>query len=294
MSPTALVTGAYGYLGSLIRDRLDAAGWETIGLVREPRPDDRAVRWSLGETPTRADLWSARALVHCAYDFRPRRLADAAQINVSGTERLLRAAGDAGVSRSLVLSSMSAYSGTRQIYGRVKLGVEAETTRLGGIAIRPGLVYGSKPRGMAGTLLKLTRLPFTPDLGPAARQFPVHEDDLAMAIRTILEAPDWRPEVFGIAQPEAVDFRSLLSFLAASQGHDCRFIRVPWPAAYGILRVAEAARLSNLRADSVLGLVRPAPSVPSSSAFPELLEQLRSVGGPESTETRSRRKVRDD
>ena len=288
MSQTALITGAYGYLGSLIRDQLEAAGWETIGLVREPRLGDRALRWTLGETPSPTALRSARALVHCAYDFRPRRLADVAEINVSGTERLLRAAADAGVSRSLVLSSMSAYSGTRQVYGRVKLAIEAETTRLGGIAIRPGLVYGSNPRGMAGTLLKLTRLPLTPDLGPAARQFPVHEDDLAVAIRTILEAPDWRPEVFGIAQPEAVDFRSLLSFLAASHGHTCHFIRVPWPAAHGILRIAEAARLSNLRADSVLGVVRPAPTVPSSSAFPELLGQLRSIGGQAGNETRSR------
>ena|ERR1700761_2915780 len=277
MPQLALVTGAYGYLGSLIRDRLEDAGWDTIALVREPRAGDRAIRWRLGEAPAAADLIGARALVHCAYDFHPRSPVAARQVNVEGTARLLRAAGEARVPRSLVLSSMSAWPGTRQTYGQVKLAIEAETRKARGIAVRPGLVYGPGAGGMAATLTKLARLPVTPDLGPGARQFPVHEDDLAAAVVAILEDPGWRSEVFGIAQPRSVGFRTLVSNLASGATRPPRFVRTPWQLAYGSLRAAELLRLSSLRADSIIGLIRPAPEVRRSVAFPGLLSELREM-----------------
>jgi hypothetical protein len=129
---------------------------------------------------------------------------------------------------------------------------------------------------MASALLELTRLPLVPVLGGHARQFPVHEDDFATAILTILDSPRWTPEVLGIAQPMAISFRDLLTALAEKEGRSCRFLPVPWRAVYWTLRLAELAGASlPLRSDSVLGLVRPAPSVPRSRAFPRMLETLR-------------------
>ena len=61
--------------------------------------------------------------------------------------------------RILVLSSMSAFEGTRQLYGRAKLAIETMTVASGGCALSPGLVYGERPGGMAGALRELTRLP---------------------------------------------------------------------------------------------------------------------------------------
>jgi nucleoside-diphosphate-sugar epimerase len=276
---TALVTGAYGYLGSLLRARLEADGWSTTALVRTPRDGDRAIRWELGEIPDATALSGADALVHCAYDFAPRATRELWATNVTGSQRLLQTAHDAGVSRLLFVSSMSAYEGTKQAYGRGKLAVEALATRLGGVVVRPGLVYGDAPRGMAGTLTALTRLPIVPVIGGAtARQFPVHEDDLAAAVLRILDAPTWTPEVVGIAQPRSVGFTELLRALAARAGRRPRLLPVPWPAVLWALRLAEAARLPvPLRADSLLGLVRPAPNVPASAAFPDLHASLRTL-----------------
>lgn len=282
MGRTALVSGAYGYLGSIIRDTLRDAGWETIALVRSPRPGDSAVRWSLEDAAPPDHGGSADALVHCAYDFTPRSMEEVRRVNIDGSRRLLEWASETGVGRSLVLSSMSAYAGCEQIYGQAKLEIEALTTGLGGIAVRPGLVYGDEPRGMVGTLVKLTRLPVVPLLGSNARQFPVHEDDLAKAILEILEAPDWKPEVFGIAQPEGLSFRSLLTVLAEREGRRCRFLPIPWRAVYWALRIAEMARVSlPFRSDSVLGLVRPAQFVPRSTAFPSMLSTVRSLRQPQ-------------
>jgi nucleoside-diphosphate-sugar epimerase len=275
-----LVTGAYGYLGSLIRGRLDAAGWTTTALARTPRSGDSAARWSLDAAPPSDLLGAADALVHCAYDFEPRTREDVWAVNVAGSRRLLEAAASAGVSRILVISSMSAYPGTGQIYGQAKLAIEEATIAAGGIAIRPGLVWGDGARGMVGTLRKLTKLPVLPDFGPRARQFPVHEEDLGTVVVEILDSPGWTPEVFGVAQPDALDFRSVLLALAAADGRRRRFLRVPWQAPYGMLAVAEKLGVSPLRADSILGLVHPAPDVPSSVAFPDLRHTLRKLEPP--------------
>jgi nucleoside-diphosphate-sugar epimerase len=275
---TVLITGAYGYLGSLFRSRLDDAGWTTTALVRTPRSGDSAARWSLDAPPPEDLLRSADALIHCAYDFEPREREDVWAVNVARSGRLVEAAAKANVARTLVISSMSAYQGTGQIYGQAKLAIEKLTIEAGGIAIRPGLVWGNDPRGMAGTLKKLTKLPVLPDLGSQARQFPVHEDDLASAVVEILDAPGWTPEVFGVAQPRAIDFRSVLLALADDDGRRHRFVPVPWQALYGVLAVAEKMRVSPVRADSILGLVRPAPDVPPSVAFPDLGTRMRELG----------------
>jgi hypothetical protein len=105
----------------------------------------------------------------------------------------------------------------------------------------------------------------------------VHEDDLARTVVEILDSPGWTAEVFGVAQPRAVDFRSVLLALADDDGRRHRFVRVPWQALYGVLAVAEKLRVSPVRADSILGLVRPAPDVPPSTAFPELGARMREL-----------------
>lgn len=282
MTGTAIVTGAYGYLGSMIRSRLDRAGWATVALVRRPRPGDRAIAWSLGVRPPADVLGQADALVHCAYDFSQHGQRDVWLINVEGTSVLLDSAQQAGVPRVLVLSTMSAYAGTQQLYGRAKLAIEDLTTRSGGIAIRPGLVYGSAPGGMVGVLLRVAKLPLVPIIAGDSRQFPVLAEDLTGAVLTILEAPTWATEVFGVAQPRAMKFRQIMAALVSREGRSCHFVPVPWRVVYGALRLAEAAgaRLP-LRSDSVLGLVRPAPFVPAPVGFPGLLDRLSDLGASE-------------
>jgi nucleoside-diphosphate-sugar epimerase len=278
MTRTIAITGAYGYLGSLLRRRLERAGWQTRALVRSPRTGDLAVAWHLTDASSEQALAGADALLHCAYDLAAVRREDIWRTNVDGTRRLLDSAKQAGVTRVLVLSSMSAYEGTTQAYGQAKLEIERLTISAGGIAVRPGLVYGDSPGGMAASLLKVTKLPLVPLIGGGARQFPVHEDDLASSIQAVLEAPTWAPEVFGIAQPDAVSFRALLASLAAKDGRRCRFVHVPWQLVYAALRLLEVTRIPlPLRSDSLLGLVRPAPSVPRSRAFPGLVESLRQL-----------------
>ena len=248
-----------------------------LRLVRSPNAGDDGSRAYDIKRPVPPQLLeSVDVLVHTAYDFSVTSRKDVWRTNVQGTRGLLTSAQAAGVRRILVLSTMSAYDGTTQIYGQAKLAIEAATLAVGGCAIRPGLVYGDSPGGMAGALRKLTRLPLVPLVAADARQYLVHEDDLIGAIAALATAETIPAGPIGIAHARPVAFKDLLVGLAAQDGRRCRFIPVPWQLVSWALRFGERLHLRlPFRADSLLGLVRPAPSVTGVDALRELGVTLR-------------------
>ena len=137
----------------------------TLTLRKRPMRSRVSTYWFIAPTTwpstKRADIWRS---------------------NVFSTIALFDRALSEGVDRTITLSSMSAYPGTRQHYGRAKLAVEGAARARGMCIVRPGLVYGPAWRGMAGTLRRLAALPVLPDFGPEARQFTVAEHDFAVAI----------------------------------------------------------------------------------------------------------------
>jgi len=267
------VTGANGYLGSVLVDAFGSAGFEVRRLVRSPAPESSDRPFDLASGCPADALDRVALLVHCAYDLTLTRRADIWRSNVFGSVSLFDAAVAGGVPRTIVLSSMSAYPGTRQLYGRAKLATEAAARARGLCVVRPGLVYGPGGGGMAGTLRRLARLPVLPDFGPRARQFMVSEGDFAATIVALARSGRLPDVPVGIAHPEPVPFTEVLTSFAAGQGRRRpRFVPTPPMAVYGALRVAELLPVGlPVRADSLLGLIRPAPEVPNV----EVLDQLR-------------------
>lgn len=212
--PVAAVTGAHGYLGSRVCNTLESQGWQVIKLVRSPIQDSGSeTEYDLAKPISdrvRQALRSATVLIHTAYDLSLTSAVDIWRVNVDGTHRLLAEATEAAVSRIIVMSSMSAFDGTSQLYGRAKLDIEEVTNRFGGFAIRPGLVYGARAGGMAGALRKLTTLPIVPVVGGRAGVYTVHEDDLMLAIHALASASTPVPGTISIAHPRRVALAELL------------------------------------------------------------------------------------
>ena len=276
----AAITGAHGYLGGVIRRSLAASGWRTISLVRSPvQGDGEARHFDLAAPCDDGLLTDVAVLVHCAYDLTLTRRSEITEVNVEGTRRLLRAAAGAGVPRVIVLSSMSAYEGTNQIYGQAKLAIEAATLQIGGCVLRPGLVYGRGAGGMVAALRRLVQLPLVPVPTGQMRQFTVHEDDFVAAVTAVAEAPAAPSRPIGVANPKGVEFRDLLSTIASWEGRTCRFVPVPWQPMYWALRLAELLPVTlPFRADSLVGLIHPAPSVPGGAELEALGVHLRELG----------------
>jgi nucleoside-diphosphate-sugar epimerase len=270
MTPTqsrvAAVTGAGGYLGSQICQTLESRGWQVIRLTGSAaRSHGQVVSYNLAApiTPQLSEaLASADVLIHAAYDLTLTSPADIRRVNVEGTRCLLQAAQEAGTGRLIVLSSMSAFTGTTQLYGRAKLEIEAITVASGGCAVRPGLVHGKQPGGMAGALRKLTTLPVVPVIAGGAGLYTVWEEDLMAAIALLAEATSLEPGTISLAHPDKVTLVELMNAFAADENRRRRFVPVPWQLVYSALKTGELMRLRlPFRADSLLGLVHTAPGL---------------------------------
>jgi nucleoside-diphosphate-sugar epimerase len=258
------VTGAGGYVGGRLLKALQARGHESVALGRRPLPGSEYEfhPYDLRETPDAGLLQGLDAVVHCAWDMQARTRAANDQINVGAVRRLVDAAKLAGTQVCLI-SSMSAYPGTRQIYGEAKLRCERLVADAGGKSVRLGLVYGRPPAGMFSALCRLARLPVVPLIGARSHQFLVHQDDMVAGITALLEQPRV-PQPIGLAHPVPVSFRALMRDLSARQGGRSWSFPVPWRPVYRSMSLAEAAGLPlPIRSDSVLGLVRPAREVPN-------------------------------
>ena len=255
------ITGANGYVGKTLSAAFGTAGYRVVALQRAA-PGDGCdhLPYSLERGPAGALPADVVAVVHCAYDLRARDRADIERINIGGTAKLLRAAGSVPL---VLISSQSAYAGTRQIYGNVKLACEELVTARGGTSLRLGLVYGGSDGGMIGALLKAAALPVVPLPHPDSHQYAVHADDMARCVVAATEqSPPYR--VLGVANPRPVAFSEIIGTLrAASTAKPLRTIPVPSALIYRAARAAESVGVkASFRADSLLGLMHPAPGVP--------------------------------
>lgn len=265
------VTGTSGYVGGRIAAALERRGHRVRRLQRSGSGSG-IHRFSLPDPPAPDALAGADALVHCAYDFAATTWTDIAHANVDGTARLFAAARAARVGTRIFISSMSAFDGCRSMYGRAKLEAERRVTELGGIIVRPGLVYGSESGGMVAALSRLLGIPVvTPLVGRGDQSlYLVHEDDLAAMIATLCERPTAERVPIIAANSRPFTLREILAILARRRGVRRAFLPVPWRLEWGALRAAELLGLRiRLRSDSLVSLLNQdrAPDFAASARF---------------------------
>jgi nucleoside-diphosphate-sugar epimerase len=257
------VTGAAGYVGSCIASALVRAGWGVVPLGRH----EGQVRYSLEEGLAEGALASrgVTALVHCAYDFAVRGGDRIHAVNVEGTRRLFETARAEGVRQLVLISSTAAFEGCRSLYGRAKLETEGIAASFGAFIVRPGLVCGRQPGGMAGTIVKLLRrFPVVPMIGSGRTPVhTVHEDDLGLLIAHLLDVPATdalRGAPIVAANEDAIEFREMLRQIAAREGRPVVLAPVPWPIVWLGVRALEMVHAgTGLRSDSVVSFVNANP-----------------------------------
>jgi nucleoside-diphosphate-sugar epimerase len=259
------VTGAGGYVGSRIVAYMQAHGWDVLALTRSrgSRLQAGSASYSLEDGISSDTLQGIDALIHCAYDFQPVTQKDIWRINVEGTARLFAAAHKAAVDRIVCVSTISAYAGCRSLYGKAKLAIEEEARKVGGVVVRPGLVYGREAGGMVGSLnRKMASTKVVPLIGNGSWMLYLSfDDDLCELIYRLCQKADDREHgLITAASSHGKSFRELLSDLALAHGKAPVFFSVPWRMVWLGLRLLETAGIRvNFRSDSVLGLVYPNP-----------------------------------
>jgi nucleoside-diphosphate-sugar epimerase len=218
----------------------------------------------LGRDIAPADLTGAQALVHCAYDFKKLSWASIHSTNVAGSEKLLRAARQAGVPNLVYISSISAYEGCRSLYGKAKLETETIAHSLGATVIRPGLIYGDPPAGMFARLVdQVQNARVLPLVGGGSQiQYLVHDQDLSEAICRAAAAELSSPGVpITIAHEQPWTFRQILEEIARVKRKRISFLPVPWRLLWAAIKFGELCDLPlNFRSDSLISLMYQNPN----------------------------------
>jgi nucleoside-diphosphate-sugar epimerase len=269
--PKVAITGARGYLGSILAREFQIAGWETTLLVREVR-ERGEIAFQLGNKITPEMLREHQAFVHCAYDFKSSSWAEIYQANILGSRFCFEAAIHARVGRRVFVSSMSAYEGCCSMYGKAKLAVEQEFLPQGVFCVRPGLLWSDESKGMFGKLTRAAgNLPFLPLVDGGEQKLALSQaEDLAVGVVDYCQGSAEPPlETQIAAYPELLTFRTILEGLAKQAGRHPRFISVPGWAPLAGLRSAEFLKISlPFKSDSLVSLLHQDPSPTFSKMIP--------------------------
>ncbi|WP_018951797.1 SDR family oxidoreductase [Thioalkalivibrio sp. AKL12] len=277
----ALVTGATGFVGSGLVDRLDADGVAVRGALRsevaaagsfEPvmvGSIDGATDWGDALAGMEAVVHLA-ARVHVLDEPGTDPLEAFRRVNVEGTLRLARQAAEAKVRRFVFVSSIGVNGNEtvrpltegdppspQEPYAVSKREAEdglrglAAETGMELVIIRPPLVYGPGAPGNFGSLLRWVHKGVPLPLGAATqnRRSLVALDNLVDLIVTCLEHPAAAGETFLVADGEDVSTAGLLRKVGDALERPARLVPVPvW-----MLRAGAAALGKGEMARRLLG-----------------------------------------
>jgi len=282
---TVLVTGANGFVGRVLCERLRSAGHEVRTAIRDASratPGESVVVGDIGpDTVWEPALRNVEAVIHLAA--RVHVLHDSPDnerlyfmTNTAGTHRLAQCASDAGVRRLVLLSSIKVNGegddgriyraddapAPVDAYGRSKLAAEghafdvARTGRLAVAVLRVPLVHGP---GVRANFLRLVRwvaerrpLP----LGAVDnRRSLIGLDNLCDLLTLLMEHPSAAGQVWLGSDGEDLSTSDLIRRLARALGTSPRLLPVPERVLRLLGRVtgrsAEIARLcGSLQVDS--------------------------------------------
>lgn len=265
------MTGATGFVGRALCERLAELGFTVRCAIRNPPPAqshgafETVVTGELGSDTTWSAALQGTAIVfhlaartHVLHETADDAYAEYRRINVEGTRSLAHAAVRAGVRRMVFLSSIKV-TGERtegksyteasapnpeDAYGVSKWEAEqalcaiARETSLEPVILRPPLVYGP---GVKGNFLRLMRwidrgIP-VPFASINNRRSLIFVDNLADALVTAATSPQAAHKTYLICDSEDVSTPELFRSIAAAMQRQPRLL--PFPPS--LLRAAGAA-----------------------------------------------------
>jgi len=246
------VTGASGFCGSVVARAAAERGADVVCLGRRPGPVGRHVPWdAAAETPRLPDVDLVIHLAAAVGDPGPGRRVEAAYhaVNVTGTARLLDAAGDR---RVIWVSSASVYDprvrvgvvrenhpigGQLTAYGRTKAAGERLALAAGAVVLRPRAVYGPGDPHLLPRLVRVVRGGRALLPGPDVSLSLTAVENLADAC---LAARTWPAGAYNIADARPYSRDAAVSAVLAALGKPAQVRHIPAGLAYAAAAGATA------------------------------------------------------
>ena len=255
-----LVTGASGFVGSVLCGNLIARGLTTTGIVRHfPANPLPGVDYQIVSGFSKSKFWKeilseVDAVIHCAARAHVMRdserdpLAAYREVNVEGTRNLAEQAASCGIKRFIYISSIKVNGeetnerpfkaddipDPEDSYGISKWEAEQVLQKIGCnsemeiVIIRPPLVYGPEVRANFLKLMKLVKsgLPLPFGAINNSRSF-VAVDNLADLILICLHHPAAINQTFLVSDGDDLSTPELLWRTAKAFGKSSRLIPIP-------------------------------------------------------------------
>lgn len=231
------VTGASGFVGTHLLDRLIAADHE-VRVLTNRAPVARksgvvTVRGGLASDKAITELVDGvDAVIHAAGVVAARDEATFYNVNAEGTARLARAAQEAGVPRFLLISSLAARQPSLSAYAASKKAAEETLAAMPNLqwdALRPPAIYGPGDEQVLVFFRLLKKGIGLLPAGGSARVSVLHVADLADAIMAWLDAGTAGGGAYELAdgQRDGYTWRTLIDAAARELTVEPRYLTPP-------------------------------------------------------------------
>ncbi|WP_246151956.1 NAD-dependent epimerase/dehydratase family protein [Rubripirellula reticaptiva] len=274
--PHALVTGASGFIGSHLVQRLHQDGIRITCLVRPTSDRSRLIpfdpEFKIGDVSDPESLWravkSVDVVFHLAGATKGLRIGDLERINVGGVRNMVRVCAQCSNPPTLIQVSSLAAAGPTDAnrnriesdlptpvsnYGHSKLAGEYEAIRLAAkvpiTIIRPPIVLGEADRDGLPLFDSIARwnVHFVPGMSDELFSV-IHGDDLAEALilaakkGSRVQADGSATGIYFVSSKETPTYAELGQMIGQAVGRDhVRIIHNPKPAVWAIATINEIA-----------------------------------------------------
>jgi len=264
-----VVTGASGFIGSAFVEAARAAGW-SVRTLTSTTLDQRSAAWRLGDPIPESSLRDVEAVVHLAHAWhQPADQSGAHTVNFRGSQDLIEACRKANVQRLVFASTISARENALNQYGREKWAIEQMMQKPTELIARIGLVYCRTPKGLWGTLWRLSRLRIVPMVGSNRCVQPIEMAELCAGLLAMLNLSCPGRRIYVLAGNAPISFGELLKSIAEII-HRRPLAIVPIPPSVVISAISLMERvfpvINRERLYGLIGL----PVVESSTSLEEL------------------------
>lgn len=224
------VTGATGFVGHAILQRLCAKGYGVRCLVRRGSEADlrglgaiARIEGDILKQGLEDDMAGCDAVIHLVGIIREHPSTDVTfeRVHTEGTLNVIDATQAAGIRRYVHMSALGTRPGAASRYHRTKWAAE-EAVRASGLdwtIFRPSIIYGPGDGFVSMLASMVRRTPVVPVIGSGRQRVqPVPVEHVAAGFERALELPATIKQTYEVGGPQAVTIEELLDLIGRALG----------------------------------------------------------------------------